>query len=122
MSEEIYTDQEPRHEPDYRPNGAERFLGYAGELDVYFEQEFEDEQGMSIIVVAHKDHPKLEPEPDLAEWLQPMNFNYDIFELTPDGHLEPDETMDLHLTLLNMCEIYQLVMEKLGGKLDVENN
>jgi hypothetical protein len=85
---------EPRWKPSYSPDGAELFIGYADEFDLYVSNRDSGRRG--IIIVASSDlYPKT---------------NFDAFEGKHDV-LVPLMPRDLHLTPYHMCLIYAAAIE-----------
>jgi len=88
---------EPRYEPAWLGNGNEEFLGYAGEIDVWYELM----DGEPYILVVGPDHRKRKRN----------DYNHDVYDVG-QGHLNPegwsDYSHDIHVELHEMCEIYTL--------------
>ena len=87
----------PRYEPVWSFNNDEKFLGYAGEIDVWYESI----DGEPHILVVGPDHRKRKRN----------DYNYDVYDVGP-GHLTPEglrpDSEDIHVELHEMCEIYTL--------------
>ena len=91
---------EPRYQPVWAFNGAEKFLGHAGELDVWTERSWDGSQRHVYLV-----GPKHRHLPDPEE---PIDHNYDSY-LAEDGALVMDHPyQEVHVELAEMCEVYAL--------------
>lgn len=96
---------EPRYEPTYNHNGAEVFLGCAGDLDVWTELADKDAGERWIIVIGPQER-----------WIEGDKniHNFDIYpvenNLLSDRLLKADGK-DVHVELPEMCQIYSLCVE-----------
>jgi len=94
----------PRHRPSWKtwtvPHN-EVFIGYVNDLDIYYEDQTEDEGSEYIFVVGPKDRK-----------LHGTLYNFDAYVIK-DGRIVMDgETdHDIHVDLHEMCLIYQLAVE-----------
>lgn len=93
---------EPRYTPAWSP-GDERFLGHAGEIDVYYEYNNDDE--VDNVYIVGPAHRKLREE---------TTYNFDPYAIEGGSILVlQDEGMkDIHIELSEMCEIYQLLQKE----------
>jgi hypothetical protein len=93
----------PRYEPTYGDISGDTFLGYANELDVWY-----DPEGPFVCVVG-PDHKLLGLDSDQKEV---SGYNFDLFKIE-DGLLVLFETQnqDLHIDVHDMSLIYQLCVE-----------
>ena len=94
---------EPRYQPIWAFNGAEKFLGYAGDLDVWSEQNWD--RSRRYVYLVGPEHRCLPDPEDMHA------HNYDSY-LVMDGTLVMDhEHQEVHVELAEMCEVYALCAE-----------
>ena len=95
---------EPRYEPTYNHNGAEVFLGHAGDIDVWTELADKDAGERWIIVVGPKNR-KLRPN---------IIHNFDVYPAENNvlsSRLLELDGKDIHVELSEMCQVYALCVE-----------
>jgi hypothetical protein len=83
----------PRHDPTWDANGKEKFIGYAGDLDIYFEHGADD----PVLVVRSR---------EVRHGYSHHNFDQYGFN---NGVLEVVGPPDVRVELHELCEIYQLL-------------
>lgn len=88
----------PRWEPtnNLRHGDAVKFLGYANDLDVWWLTTID-----RIVVVG----------PDEKRTAPSSEFNYDAFNIEDGNLVLLDDPIDLHIDVLDMCQIYALCFE-----------
>jgi len=96
----------PRHEPSWKEPevvGNEILIGHVGPLDVYYEDNYHNNEEEWILVVGPRERKLREPYVSTT--------NFDIYVIT-DGHrLMPTALKpDIHIELAEMCEIYALAI------------
>jgi hypothetical protein len=95
---------QPRYEPTYNPTGNEEFLGYAGELDVWAEKSDRGERWIVLIG----------PEDRRIEGVESVH-NFDVY-VVEEGMLSSkfieQDGKDVHVELPEMCQVYQLCVER----------
>ncbi len=93
----------PRYEPTYGETENDTFLGYANELDVWYDPE------EPFVCVVGPDHKLLRLDSDQKEV---SGHNFDAFHIE-DNLLVLFETQkqDLHIDVHDMSLIYQLCVE-----------
>jgi hypothetical protein len=93
-----------RWTPRWNGDGGERFLGHAGELDVYYEfhaSEEPEDAWIQVYVVA----------PD-SRMKSTRGYNFDAYDVIDGTTIVPsDSAIDVHVELAEMCEIYRLAAE-----------
>lgn len=94
---------QPRYEPTYNLNHKERFLGRAGELDVWTElnSDYGDKEERWIILVGPEER-KLRADTD---------HNFDVYPVENNvlSHRDvAEDGKDIHVELPEMCQVYQL--------------
>lgn len=96
---------EPRYEPTYDNNGAEVFLGHAGDIDVWTEWngDYGDKEERWIIVIGPTDRK-----------LCDSTHNFDIYPVEGNklsSRLLELDGKDIHVELSEMCQVYALCVE-----------
>ena len=95
---------EPRYEPSYRVDGEEKFLGYAGDIDVWTEVTISD--GTRIIILVGPKERRVEGAESV--------HNFDVYPvergMLSQKYLETDGK-DIHVELSEMCQVYALCVE-----------
>jgi len=97
-----------RYKPSWGDNGDDRevLLGFVGPLDVYYENNHNDNGQHWCIVVG--------PEDRKLNGRDAHNFDVYIIEdrsrLEPHGSIHP--RFDLHIELYEMCEIMKVLQER----------
>lgn len=94
----------PRYKPEWQEDdGLELLIGHIGPLDIYYEPET-NAHGEWILVVGPPERKNRDTP-----------YNFDVYEI---GHNPPALTesqwssLDIHVELSEMCEIYQLAVER----------
>lgn len=93
----------PRHDPGYEKNGREELIGYANDIDVYWEPIPDHDFTGYVLIVGPEERKVYNTIGDSV-------FNYDVFTIE-DGVLQEEGTRDLHITPYDMCLIYHLLAE-----------
>lgn len=101
----------PRYEPSWGKNGSDKsaLIGHVGPVDVYYEYDYGDNKEEWCLVVG----------PDDRKLNGRGLHNFDVYVIKDRCWLEmstPDDLKDIHVELVEMCEIMQLLQEK--GYLD----
>lgn len=97
-----------RYKPSWgdEPDNTETLLGYVGPLDIYYENNYENNGQHWCIVIGPKDR-KLRGE---------KAHNFDVYVIKDRRLLEPHGSMnpqtDIHIYLHEMCEITQLLIDE----------
>jgi len=100
-----------RWKPSWDRGGAETLIGYAGALDVYFEDRRGDSFPSRIYVVGPPSRKK-----------SARSFNFDTYDVIDGTSIVPDpNALDVHVELAEMCEIYRLAAEVGAIKLEVDD-
>jgi hypothetical protein len=107
----------PRYKPTYDHNGAEEFLGRAGELDVWTElnQDYTQDERWIILVGPRKRKLKAG-----------TTHNFDVYPVENNmlsSRQVADDDQDIHVELHETCQVYELcvkhgyitVLEKADG-------
>jgi len=87
----------PRYEPSYGDTLNDEFVGYAGELDLWY-----DSFATNVSVVG-PEHRKARPD---------SMHNFDVYNISGDNlTFYEGDTKDLHIDVHDMCLIYALCVE-----------
>lgn len=87
----------PRYEPSYGDTLNDEFVGYAGELDLWY-----DSFATNVSVVG-PEHRKAHPD---------SMHNFDMYNISGDNlTFHEGATKDLHIDVHDMCLIYALCVE-----------
>jgi hypothetical protein len=98
---------QPRYEPTYNNNSREEFIGYAGDIDVWTERsdDYTNEKEQWVILVG----------PQERKLRYDVDHNFDVYpvrgNVLSDTYIEQDGK-DLHVELPEMCQVYQLCVER----------
>jgi hypothetical protein len=96
----------PRHEPSWKEPevvGNEILIGHVGPLDVYYEDNYYNNEEKWILVVGPRERKLREPYVSTT--------NFDIYVITDGSRLTPTALKpDIHIELPEMCEIYALAI------------
>jgi len=90
-----------RWKPHWSGMGDERFIGHAGELDVYYEYRELDPTDLSYTQVY-----LVGPDSRIKG---NRGYNFDGYDIVDGSRIVPDESaLDVHVELSEMCEVYRL--------------